>query len=468
MSQKKQLKLAGFTMASHVTHSHSAWRHPQSRTDFTQASYYHEIAQILERGKFDFIFFADLLAFPERYGQSIQASIEKGVQFTASLDPLHVATTIAAVTQHIGIAVTKSISHFSPFEVARAFATIDHLSNGRIGWNIVTSLNEAESKNFGRPQEIDRNKRYDRAEEFAEITLKLWNSWEADAIQLDKKNGIFANPNKVNVTHHYSEQFSVQGPLSVPRSPQRRPVFFQAGASDRGRDFAAKWGEAIFEIDPTPEGRQAFYKDLKSRTIKHGRNPDHLNIFPAFIPFIAETEAEAHAQQQRHNELADPISGLITLSAHTDHDFSQYDLDEGISNINVPGSQGLFDLAKRLSDKNNLTIRDIGKLYAQGVLLPQFIGTPEQVADQIEESFLNEEADGYLISPSYTPGTFIDFVDKVVPILQARGLFRTEYEGVTLRENLGLKDAPYHPSPEVQSQQTPEPIHNNQQAADVA
>ena len=446
MSQKKQLKLAGFTMASHVTHSHSAWRHPESRTDFTHASYYHEIAKILEKGKFDFIFFADLLAFPERYGNSIEASIRKGVQFTASLDPLHVATSIAAVTQHIGIAVTKSVTHFTPFDIARAFATIDHLSNGRIGWNIVTSLNEAESKNFGHPEILDRNARYDRAEEFLDLSLNLWNSWENDAIILDKENGIFADPNKINITHHHTQNFKVQGPLSVPASPQRRPVLFQAGSSERGREFAAKWGEAIFEIDPTSEGRKAFYHDIKQRALKYGRNPNHVNIFPAFIPFIGTSEADAYAQQQRHNELADPISGLITLSAHTDHDFSQYDLDEGISNINVPGSQGLFDLAKRLSDKNNLTIRDIGKLYAQGVLLPQFIGTAEQVADQIEESFLNNEADGFLISPSYTPGTFVDFVEKVVPILQKRGLYRTEYEGETLRENLGLQDAPYRPS----------------------
>ncbi|WP_180028335.1 LLM class flavin-dependent oxidoreductase [Acinetobacter sp. YH16032] len=442
----KKLHLAGFTMASHVTHSHSAWRHPESRIDFTRASYYHEIAKTLERGKFDFVFFADMLAFPERFGNSIEASIQKGVQFTASLDPLHVATSIAAVTKYLGVAVTKSVTHFSPFDIARAFGTIDHLSNGRIGWNIVTSLNEAESKNFGHLDILDRSLRYDRAEEFVDLALKLWNSWEADAILADKESGTFADPNKINITGHKTSNFNVQGPLSVPRSPQRRPVFFQAGASDRGRDFAAKWGEAIFEIDPTSEGRKAFYQDLKRRAISHGRNPDQIKIFPAFIPFIGETKEAALAQQKFHNEKADPISGLITLSAHTDHDFSQYHLDEGISNIEVPGSQGLFNLAKRLSDKDNLTIRDIGQLYAQGVLLPQLIGTAEQIADQIEEIFHSEEADGFLISPSYTPGTFIDFVDHVVPILQQRGLHKTEYEGETLRENLGLKDAPYRPT----------------------
>ena len=245
-----------------------------------------------------------------------------------------------------------------------------------------------------------------------------------------------STPSTTEGTH-----YRTRGPLNQPRSPQHRPVLIQAGSSNTGKDFAARWAEAIFEIDPTPEGRRAYYDDVKSRAVNFGRNPDHVNIFPAFIPFIGETESIAREKQAFHNELADPISGLITLSVHTDHDFSAYDLDAPVEDVQVSGTQGLFDVARRLSERDSLTLRDIGKLYAQGVLLPQFVGTAADVADQIEESFTGGEADGFIVSSAQTPGTFNDFVDYVVPELQRRGLFRTEYEGTTLREHLGLGSA---------------------------
>jgi alkanesulfonate monooxygenase SsuD/methylene tetrahydromethanopterin reductase-like flavin-dependent oxidoreductase (luciferase family) len=224
-------------------------------------------------------------------------------------------------------------------------------------------------------------------------------------------------------------------------------VIIQAGSSSVGKDFAARWAEAIFEIDPTSEGRKAYYEDVKSRASNFGRNPDDIKIFPSFVPFVGETESIAREKQAFHNELADPISGLITLSVHTDHDFSRYDLDAPIEDVVVPGTQGLFDVARRLSVKDNLTLRDIGKLYAQGVLLPQFVGTASQIADQIEEGFLGGEADGYILSAAQAPGTFDDFVDLVVPELQRRGLFRTDYTGSTLRDHLGLGGASLTPAP---------------------
>lgn len=392
----------------------------------------------LERGRFDFVFFADLLAVPTNYGGQEDEALRRGTQASATLDPSLVATSIAAVTRHLGVAITKSTTYFHPFELARVFASLDHLSRGRVAWNIVTSLSSAEAHNFGLDQALDHDLRYDRAQEFVETAIALWESWEPDALVQDKAAGVFADPDKIHAINHDGAFYRTRGPLPTPYSPQGRPVLIQAGASSKGKDFAARWADAIFEIDPTPEGRRAYYDDVKSRASDAGRNPDHVKIFPSFIPFVADTESIAREKQAFHNELADPISGLMTLSVHTDHDFSQYDLDAPVEDIQVAGTQGLYDLARRLSHRDALTLRDIGKLYAQGVLLPQFVGTAQDVADQIEESFRGGEADGFILSAAQSPGGFDDFVDYVVPELQRRGLFRREYTGSTLRENLGL------------------------------
>lgn len=437
----RQLHLGGFQIASQVTHSHAAWRHPASDTRFTTPDYYHRIGRILERGKFDFVFFADLLAAPVRYGDDISEPLRRGTQATATLDPSIVAASIGAVTSKLGVAITKSATYFHPYELARIFASLDHITAGRVAWNIVTSLTQSEAQNFGHENHLGHDDRYLRADEFVRTAVELWSSWDPDALILDKESGVFADPDRVRRIDHAGEYFRTRGPLNVPHSPQGRPVLIQAGSSATGRDFAARWAEAIFEIDPTPEGRRAYYDDIKSRASDLGRDPDKVLIFPAFLPFIGETESIAREKQAFHNELADPVSGLITLSVHTDHDFSRYDLDAPVEDIAVTGTQGLFDTARRVADRDNLTLRDIGKWYAQGVLLPQFVGTAAQVADQIEESFRAGEADGFMVSAAHTPGTFNDFVDAVVPELQRRGLFRTEYTGTTLRDHLGLGQA---------------------------
>ncbi|NCL73372.1 Nitrilotriacetate monooxygenase component A [Rhodococcus sp. YH1] len=382
-----------------------------------------------------------------RYSNDIRVPLSHGTQASATIDPTLVASSLVNVTEKLGLAITKSTTYFHPYEVARIFGTLDHLSRGRVGWNVVTSLNQAEARNFGIEDHLGHDERYERAHEFLEVAFKLWGSWDRDALVQDKATGVFADPDKVRTVDHAGEWFTTRGPLTVPHSPQSRPVIIQAGSSSVGKDFAARWAEAIFEIDPTREGRKAYYDDVKSRASDFGRNPDDIKIFPSFVPFVGETESIAREKQAFHNELADPISGLITLSVHTDHDFSQYDLDAPIEDIAVPGTQGLFDVARRLSVEDNLTLRDIGKLYAQGVLLPQFVGTPSQIADQIEEGFHGGEADGYILSAAQAPGTFDDFVDLVVPELQRRDLFRTDYTGNTLRDHLGLGKAGLTPVP---------------------
>jgi FMN-dependent oxidoreductase (nitrilotriacetate monooxygenase family) len=434
----RQFHLAGFMIASQLTHSHAQWRHPFNSLDFLRADFYQDIARILERGRFDYVFFADHLAVPGRYGRGIADTLEYGAQSAVGLDPAYVAASMAAVTRSIGIGVTRSTTYFTPYDVARTFATLDHLSNGRIAWNVVTSQSRNEAQNFGFDTHLDHEVRYDRADEFVELTHKLWRSWGDAALVLDKDTGQFADANQVQAVDHDGKWFRCRGPLSVPLSPQGRPVIMQAGASNRGREFAARWSEIVFEIDPRPEGRRAFYRDMKTRVEALGRNPNDCKICPAFIPFVGETESIAREKQAFHNALVDPISGLISLSSHTDHDFSQHALDEPVHDQYVGGNQSLFALALALSSKEDLTLRDIGRLYGEGVLLPQIAGTPSQIADKLIESFENDEADGFIISGAYLPGVFVEFVDAVVPELQRRGVFRREYTGRTLRENLGL------------------------------
>ncbi|MGE0861600.1 MAG: NtaA/DmoA family FMN-dependent monooxygenase, partial [Gammaproteobacteria bacterium] len=311
----------------------------------------------------------------------------------------------------------------------------------------VTSLSQAEGQNFGYDDMLDHDQRYERAEEFLEVAYALWASWAEDALVVDRAAGIFAEPSRVRELAHAGEYFKVRGPLNVPRSPQHRPVVIQAGASPRGKDYAARWAEAVFEIEPSAERRRAYYADVKNRVANFGRDPNRVKILPAVVPFIGKTEAEARDKQAEHNELADPVSGLITLSMHTDHDFSRYPLDSLVSDVDAPGSQGLLSTVRSLSHKEQLTLRDIGKLYAQGITLPQLVGTASQVADMLQHGLEAEECDGFMISAAYTPLAFEEFVDGVVPELQRRGMFRQEYAGTTLRDHLGLGAPTLDPAP---------------------
>jgi FMN-dependent oxidoreductase (nitrilotriacetate monooxygenase family) len=442
----RQLHLAGFLIASHMTHSHAQWRHPRNDLNFLNAEFYGDIARTLERGKFDYVFFADILAVHSRYGTGIEESLSRGIQGCAALDPAYVVATMATATEYLGLGITRSATYYSPFDIARTFATLDHLTKGRVAWNVVTSHAKAEALNFGFEEHIEHDTRYQRAEEFLEVAYKLWASWDADALIQDKETGLFADSAKVRHVDHEGQWFRSRGPLTVPRSPQDRPVIMQAGSSNRGKEFAARWAEIVFEIDPTAEGRKAYYDDLKGRLEKYGRRPEDLKIFPSVIPFIGETESIAREKQAFHNELCDPISGLVHLSGAMDFDFSTLPLDQPLQDIKVPGVQGLYDVAHRMSRSYGLTLRDIGRLYAQGVLLPHMVGTGAQIADQLEESFRNGEADGFIISPAYLPGAFEEFVTQVVPKLQRRGLFRKDYAARTLRGHLGLGRAGLTPA----------------------
>lgn len=434
----RQIHLAAFLIAGPVAHSHALWRHPDTQLNFLQPEYYLRVAQILEQGKFDLIFFADRLAISDSYGHDYQIGLTHGDQDAIRLDPIPILAMMAAQTQRIGLGATRSTTYYHPYHIARTFASLDHLTQGRVAWNVVTSVNDAEAQNFGLDQHLEHDLRYDRADEFMEVTCKLWNSWQTDAIILDRKNGIFADPTRVNPIHHQGDWFRSRGPLNVPRSPQGRPVVIQAGSSGRGRDFAARWAEVVFTVQPTLRQAQQFYKDIKCRLTDHGRQPDECKILLAVMPFIGETEAIAQAKQALHNALVHPLVGLSTLSSHLNYDFSQHSLHQFVEKVEVQGMRGVLDMVWRISQSEHLTLAQVGQRYGASVLVPQLVGTAEQVTDQLEQWFQSHACDGFMISPAYLPGSFEEFVQWVVPILQRRQLFRLDYDGNTLRDHLQL------------------------------
>lgn len=429
------MHLAAFLIAGNAAHSQALWRHPESRRGgFLEMDYYRHIAQTLERGKFDLLFFADRLAVSTRYGESHRHGIAVGDQDATRLDPLPILGALAAVTQHIGLGATRSTTYSQPYSLAREFATLDHISGGRAAWNVVTSVNQGEADNFGLKETLPHDVRYDRADEFLDVTHKLWRSWQADALRLE--DGQYADVSKVNAIDHRGAHFSVRGPLNIPATPQGSPVIIQAGSSERGQDFAARWSEVVFNIQPDLARLQGFYRDLKGRAEKFGRRPQDIKILSAVMPFVGRSRAHAEELRAQANELADPLVGLSTLSSHMNVDFSGYALDAPIGDVQVSGIQGLFKLLREISAERRLTLADAGRLYAQGVLTPQVAGTAAEVADWLEDIVAQGGADGFVISPSHLPHGFDDFVDGVVPELQRRGSFRKQYRGRHLREHL--------------------------------
>ena len=431
------IHLAAFLIAGNAAHSQVLWRHPQSRPGgFLTLDYYKRIARTLERGKFDLLFFADRLAVSTRFGGDHRYGVAYGDQDATRMDPLPVLGAIAAVTSRIGLGATRSTTYSQPYSLAREFSTLDHLSAGRAAWNVVTSVNQGEADNFGLRETLGHDERYDRADEFLDVTHKLWRSWQPGALLLEAESGRYADPDKVNPIDHHGAHFNVRGPLNIPASPQGGPVIIQAGSSHRGQDFAARWAEVVFGIQPDLARMQRFYQDLKSRAEKFGRRPQDIKVLTAVMPFVAAGKEQAEEQRARHNAVVDPAVGLSTLSSHMNVDFSRYALDAPVDDIQVEGMQGLFKLVKELSRDGSLTLADIGRLYAGGVLVPQVAGTAADIADWMEHIVAQQGADGFVITPTHLPEGFDDFVDLAVPELQRRGLFRWDYEGDTLRAHL--------------------------------
>lgn len=431
---KKQLSLGAFINLP--GHHVASWRHPETEVrKVTDLAYLTEIAQIAERGKFDNIFFADV------FGQPILENAHSGLK----LDPIVIISALAAVTKNIGLTATLTTSYNEPFHVARKFAAIDHLSNGRAAWNVVTSANEREALLFGRDAHYQHAERYERADEFVDVVKKLWYSIDEEALIIDKESSRYYDLEKVNALDHEGKFFKLKGTLDTPSTPQGHPVIVQAGSSEAGKELAAKTAEVIFTAWQTLEDAQAFYSDVKGRLAKYGRDPEDLKIMPGAFIVVAETEEEAIAKHQQLNNYITPEVGLNYLSGFTGVDLSNYDFEGPIPDFNGQQIDGTnpnirSGIVKGIVEKKGLkTLRELYNNIAGARGHREIIGTPTQVADQLQEWFENDAADGFNIMPPTFPQGLNDIVELVIPELQRRGLFKTEYKGTTLRENLGLK-----------------------------
>ena len=436
----RQMSLVGFMQAGNATVYAGSWRHPATEHGFLTASYYQKLGRTLEEGCFDMMFFDDRLAMPGIYGGSVAEAVHHGAR-PVKLDLSVVLGVLAGATSNIGLGATYSTTYYSPFHVARTFATLDHLTGGRAAWNIVTSVNDSEAQNFGIDQVIGHDERYDRADEFLEATTALWDSWEDDALVLDRVSGQFADGSKVHPLDFKGDWFKVKGPLTVPRSPQGRPVLLQAGSSGRGRDFAARWAELIFTGDPGIDVARGHYKDQKEKLAESGRDPASVKMLPMAYTVVGESTAHAQEREQAFlDDFVDPMASLTLLSELMNYDFSGLSLDTPITDDlieNISGIRGLVqNLRKHIG--GDITLADLAGHRATLLQGPRFVGTGAEVADQMEEWFTTDACDGFVIAATHSPGAYEDAVRMVVPELQRRGVFRTEYAGATLRENLGL------------------------------
>jgi alkanesulfonate monooxygenase len=435
---KKQMKIGVFLNAA--GHHSAAWRHPDAQADAgMNLPFLLELARTAERGKLDFVFFADAL---HSHNES-----NRNHHYVVNLEPLTLISALAVQTKQIGFVATASTSWSEPYNLARFFASIDHISGGRAAWNIVTSSHDEAARNFGRDQSIEHALRYDRAREFTRIVQGLWDSWADDAFVRDKASGIFFDETKVRPLNHVGEHFSVAGPLNIERPPQGNPVLVQAGASEDGKEFAAEFAEAVFTNHLTLESAQAYYADVKARALRFGRAPESLLVMPGLTPYIGRTEKEAQERQEYMLSLLDPVLAIGLLSEWLGTDLSVYPLDGPMPEIERPRavSQSTFDNLTTLAKRESLTIRQLMQ-RALGARAKSFtVGTPAQIADHMQYWLENGGADGFNILPPYVPGALDDFVNLVIPELQERGIFRTDYTGTTLREHLGLARPPRLP-----------------------
>jgi FMN-dependent oxidoreductase (nitrilotriacetate monooxygenase family) len=415
-------------------HHEAAWRYKESEpARVLDIRYYQELAQKAEAAKFDAIFFADGPSLPENVRYSSRVRFE----------PITWLTAIAAATQKIGLIGTASTTYNEPYNLARLFASLDHISGGRAGWNIVTTSDAGAAHNFGLPEHPPHGERYEKAREFLNVVTRLWDSWEDDALVADPQSGVFADADKVHRIDHVGKHYRVRGPLNVSRSPQGRPVYVQAGSSEDGRSFAAQFAEAIFTAHQTLASAQEFYSDIKTRAVALGRRPDHLRVLPGISPFLGSTEAEAKRLEQEIDDLIQPAASLDQLKRMIGVDLGGYDLDGPVPRhiIDINGPKGLasrFQLVVDIVDRENPTIRQLIRRLAGARGHRVVVGTPEHVANEIQTWFEQGAADGFNVMPPYLTGGFDSFVAEVVPILRKRGLFRQEYSGTTLRDHYGL------------------------------
>ncbi len=433
MTQQCQLRLGAFMRP--VSIHTSAWRYPGSYPDANfNFQHYVRFIQTLERGCFDAFFMADHLAVLNMP----MAALKRSATVT-SFDPLTLLPALAALTSHIGLIATASTSYNDPYHIARKFASLDHISGGRAGWNVVTSANPHEALNFGREQHLEHAERYKRAREFYEVVTGLWDSWADDAFIRDVEQGVYFDPERMHVLDHKGDDFSVRGPLNVARPPQGWPVIVQAGSSEAGRQLAAETAEMVFSADVVLEVAQAFYADVKGRMAALGRDPEHLKIMPGAFVVVGSSLAEAEDRKARLDALVHPDSGISSLSVMLGCDARAFDLDGPLpdipeSNASRSGRDKLVNMAR----ERHMSVRQLAQWVGGAFGILEMIGTPAMIADQMQAWLEQRACDGFNVMFPYLPAGLDDFVNEVVPELQRRGIFRQRYEGHTLREHLGL------------------------------
>ncbi|MCD1162083.1 MULTISPECIES: LLM class flavin-dependent oxidoreductase [Peribacillus] len=435
MAQDRQMKLAAYLIGTgmHV----ASWRHPTSNPNASiDVKALQRLSKIAEKGKFDLAFVADSLAINH----------ESHPQILNRFDPIVLITALAAATEKIGIGATASTTYSEPYVLARQFASVDHISGGRVGWNVVTTADATgeTALNFSRDKHLAHDHRYERAEEFIDVVQGLWDSWEDDAFVHNKETGQFFDPDKVHELRYKGNYFSVKGPLNIARSAQGQPVIIQAGASIPGQRLAARTAEVVFTHWDNIEESKRYYQELKSSLMAFGRSVEELHILHGISPIIGETEEIAIQKYNKLQSLVDPYESLKFVSGYMGNvDFSKYSLDTPAKDVEFPlvnSIQSNFNEMKKIIGEEDIKVGELYARFFSPARRDRFVGTPTQVADEMEVWFTEKAADGFMLQFPLLPGDLEDFVEKVVPILQERGLFRLDYEGDTLRDHLGLKN----------------------------
>ena len=429
---QRRMHLVAYLKTGPTANHPGAWRHPEADLDdiFEPARYEH-IARVLEAACFDACFFADTFGLPDIHGGNFDAYLRLGGQISY-LDPLMILPQMARVTRHLGLGATLSTTFMNPYYLARTMASLDMVTKGRAAWNVVTSATNLEARNFGMDGIPPKDQRYDRGDEVLEACIALWDSWDEDAFVMDREKGVFIDPSKVRYTDFAGEWVRTRGPLSIPRTPQGRPVFLQAGASERGREFAARWAEMIFCTPHSKADTVAFHDDIKTRLAQHGRPPEACKVLPSFAVVVGETEAIAREKYAYLQSLIDPEAQLMLNSSLIGADLTRHQTAEEVAR--AQGNQGIsgsHDRVLQLMAQERISFAEAAS-KPRGLL----VGTGESIADQLEDYFTAGACDGFIIWPTVFPRMFEDFCRHVVPVLQKRGLYRTEYQGRTLRENL--------------------------------
>lgn len=435
MAQDRQMKLAAYLIGTgmHV----ASWRHPTSNPNASiDVKALQRLSKIAEKGKFDLAFVADSLAINH----------ESHPQILNRFDPIVLITALASATEKIGIGATASTTYSEPYVLARQFASVDHISGGRVGWNVVTTADATgeTALNFSRDKHLAHDHRYERAEEFIDVVQGLWDSWEDDAFVHNKETGQFFDPDKVHELRYKGNYFSVKGPLNIARSAQGQPVIIQAGASIPGQRLAARTAEVVFTHWDNIEESKRYYQELKSSLMAFGRSVEELHILHGISPIIGETEEIAIQKYNKLQSLVDPYESLKLVSGYMGNvDFSKYSLDTPAKDVEFPlvnSIQSNFNEMKKIIGEEDIKVGELYARFFSPARRDRFVGTPTQVADEMEVWFTEKAADGFMLQFPLLPGDLEDFVEKVVPILQERGLFRLDYEGDTLRDHLGLKN----------------------------